>query len=302
MNETATSFDEFFGAFDADAVGNQTEQSEETLEIDETTNAEAESDAETAQETEEASESGENAKDDTEGGEKKDAAESEQMSEMFTIKVNKEERQVTREELIALAQKGADYDRVKSQYDKGKTDNQALNDQLAKTQQVYDVIEQIAKETGVEIPKLLDTFQIRRLMDKEGLSEKEATERLGRLKAENQLKLIQESKQQTKSAEDERKERADREVKEFKENFPDIDISSLPVERMAKDIAAGMSMTQAYLKFQNQQQQEQIEKLNQQLKAQEQNKKNKASSPGSVSDSGTRKNKDQFDDFFSAFG
>ena len=33
----------------------------------------------------------------------------------FTIKVNKEERQVTLEEMTTLAQKGADYDRVKEQ-------------------------------------------------------------------------------------------------------------------------------------------------------------------------------------------
>ena len=304
MEENATNFDEFFGAFDADD-GYQTDSETATEEMSEGTQEEktqsdengSESQGEATEETE-SEESGENEQSD---GDKKEGAEASQEPEMFTIKVNKEERQVTREELLTLAQKGADYDRVKQQAEKGKTDNQALTEQLAQTKKAYDVLTSIAKDSGVDVPTLLDTFRVRQIMDKENLSEKEATERLGRLKAEEKLNELQTAKEK-KSPEQERQERAERELKEFQKNFPDVDIKDLPVEQMAEDIAAGMTMTQAYLKQENRKQQAEIEKLNAQLKAKEQNNKNRLSSPGSASDSGARKTKDQFDDFFAAFG
>ena len=306
MNEeNATNFDEFFGSFGADD-GYQTdsdtatdESGESRQENTEQTTTEAE---ETTQETGAKDSAEDSAETDTGEAGEKNGVETDAGSEMFTIKVNKEERQVTREELLALAQKGADYDRVKKQAEKGATDTQALTEQLAQTQQVYDSIALIAKDAGVDVPSLLDTFRVRQLMDKDGLSEKEAKERLGRLKAEEKLNALQKTATEKKDPEQQRQERAERELKEFRKNFPDVDISSLPVEKMAEDIAAGMTMTQAYLKEQNRQQQAEIQKLNAQLKAKEQNAKNRVSSPGSASDSGTSKTKDQFDDFFSAFG
>lgn len=303
MNEeNATNFDEFFGSFDADD-GYQTDsgtndgESGENQQEDKSESAEEEK--ETSGEAAEADEKGENAENVQGDGKEKSGAEHEQTSDTFTIKVNKEERQVTMEELISLAQKGADYDRVKKQAENG---NQALMDKLSKTQQVYDVISMIAKESGVEVPVLLDTFRVRQLMEKDGLSEKEAQERLGRLKAEEKLNAIQSENAEKSSPDKQMRERAERELKEFRKNFPDVDISDLPVEKMAEDIASGMTMTQAYLKELNRRQSEEIRTLNEKLKAKEQNDRNRISSPGSASDSGTKKAKDKFEDFFSAFG
>ena len=294
MNDTAN-FDEFLDAFDG-AADYQTDSKAEAAESTEETQENVQSDAEDGEQgTQEAAETEE----DEESGEK--AAESGQGDEMFTLKVNKEERTVNREEVVRLAQMGADYERVKGQAERAKSDNKALQEKLDGMQPVYDVIAQIAKDTGVEVPQLLDTFRIRQLMDKESLTEKEATERLGRLKAEAKLSALQKPAE-TKTVEQQQQERAERELKEFRQNFPDVDIASLPVEEMAVDIATGMTMTQAYLKSQNRKQQEEIQRLNQQLKAKEQNDRNRVSSPGSASDSGARKSKDQFDDFFTAFG
>ena len=300
MNEeTMENFDEFFSALgDSDGYQTGEEESEETG--FESEPAEEEDSSEGAQGAQDEIDGEEAEKPEAENGAEKNGAESEQTPEMFTLKVNKQERTVTREEVIALAQKGSDYDRVKEQADKSKSDNEALRQQLSQTQEVYDVVAQIAKDANVEIPALLDSFRVRRLMEQENLTEKEAAERLGRLKAEEKLKAMQ-AAQEKKSEEQQRQERAEREIKEFRQQFPNVDISSLPVERLSKDIASGMSMTQAYLKDLNAQQAAQIEELNRQLKAKEQNAKNRASSPGSASDSGARKQKDQFDDFFDSF-
>ena len=300
MNEeTMENFDEFFSAL-GDSDGYQTGEEESKESGFENEPADEENGAEGAQEAQEEPSGEESGKDAAEDVEKENGAENEQTPEMFTLKVNKQEKTVTREEVIALAQKGSDYDRVKEQADKSKSDNEALRQQLSQTQEVYDVVSQIAKDANVEIPALLDSFRVRRLMEQESLTEKEAKERLGRLKAEEKLKALQAAPEK-KSEEQQRQERAEREIKEFRQQFPNVDISSLPVERLSKDIASGMSMTQAYLKDLNAQQAAQIEELNRQLKAKEQNAKNRASSPGSASDSGARKQKDQFDDFFDSF-
>lgn len=302
QEENATNFEDFFGSFDADD-GYQTDSAANDVESTENQQEETEETAQdapvTSGEAAAADEKGENEKNAAQDGKEKSGAEAEQTSDMYTIKVNKEERQVTMEELISLAQKGADYDRVKKQAESG---NQALMDKLSKTQEVYDVVSLIAKESGVDVPSLLDTFRIRQLMDRDGLSEKEAQERLGRLKAEEKLNAMQSENAGKNNPENQMQERAQRELKEFRKNFPDVDISNLPVEKMAEDIASGMTMTQAYLKELNRRQSEEIRTLNEKLKAKEQNERNRVSSPGSASDSGTKKAKDKFEDFFSAFG
>lgn len=302
QEENATNFEDFFGSFDADD-GYQTDSAANDVESTENQQEETEETAQdapvTSGEAAAADEKGENENNAAQDGKEKSGAEAEQTSDMYTIKVNKEERQVTMEELISLAQKGADYDRVKKQAESG---NQALMDKLSKTQEVYDVVSLIAKESGVDVPSLLDTFRIRQLMDRDGLSEKEAQERLGRLKAEEKLNAMQSENAEKNNPENQMQERAQRELKEFRKNFPDVDISDLPVEKMAEDIASGMTMTQAYLKELNRRQSEEIRTLNEKLKAKEQNERNRVSSPGSASDSGTKKAKDKFEDFFSAFG
>ena len=302
QEENATNFEDFFGSFDADD-GYQTDSAANDVESTENQQEETEETAQdapvTSGEAADADEKGEKEKNAAQDGKEKSGAEVEQTSDMYTIKVNKEERQVTMEELISLAQKGADYDRVKKQAESG---NQALMDKLSKTQEVYDVVSLIAKESGVDVPSLLDTFRIRQLMDRDGLSEKEAQERLGRLKAEEKLSAMQSENAEKNNPENQMQERAQRELKEFRKNFPDVDISNLPVEKMAEDIASGMTMTQAYLKELNRRQSEEIRTLNEKLKAKEQNERNRVSSPGSASDSGTKKAKDKFEDFFSAFG
>lgn len=164
--------------------------------------------------------------------------------ETYTLKVNKALREVSREELIALAQKGADYDRVKAAAEQGKSDNMALKNRLA----------------DLERPNAA-------------------------------LKGL-----------DEMTRRAHREVEEFQRLFPGKQLDDSLVQALMEDVQGGMSLTQAYHNYTLAQKDAQIRELSAWRQAAEQNAANAAGAPGSVSDSGLRRVKTDFDTFLEAFG
>ena len=81
----------------------------------------------------------------------------------FTLKVNKEERKVTLEEMTALAQKGADYDRVKEQNTKHQqtiADLQSKLEGMSSQQNVLDILDTIAKKSGSSLDQLAESLYI----------------------------------------------------------------------------------------------------------------------------------------------
>lgn len=202
--------------------------------------------------------------------------------EMFTLKVNKEERQVSREEMIELAQKGADYDRVKEQA-KGQ-------------QEIMEVLSALAKEAQTDIPGLMDSFRIG-MLKKQGLSEDAARERLGREKAERENELLKAQKQ---PPEETSAQRAKREVAEFRQAYPKVELSDELLKKLMADVAGGMTLTEAYRKLEAAEKDAKIAELQRQLEAEKQNRQNRAASPGSQKDSGGRRGKSDFDDFMRA--
>lgn len=202
--------------------------------------------------------------------------------ETFTLKVNKEERQVSREEIVALAQKGADYDRVK--------------EQLSKQQDAMDVLAALAKEAKTDIPALLDSFRVG-MLKKQGLSEETAKERLAREKAEQENARLK--ARQQPPAED-TKERARRELAQFREAYPKVELTEELVKKLSPDVQSGKSLTEAYRDLEAAEKDARIAQLERELAAEKQNKINQTSSPGSQKDSGGRQAKSDFDDFMRA--
>lgn len=207
--------------------------------------------------------------------------------ENFTIKVNKEERVCTRDEVIALAQKGADYDRVK--------------DKLSSQQQTMDALADVAKAMGTEVPALLDTLMMNALMKKEGLSEDVARERILRQKAEKENSALKQAATAQQVEEESGQQRAQREIADFRKAYPDVPLTDALLKALMPDVQNGISFKAAYERREAAQKDARIKELEAQLEAEKQNNKNRASSPGSQKDSGGRRDKTDFDDFVSAF-
>jgi hypothetical protein len=147
-------FSDFEAAFNEED-GYQTEETGNEAQ-EETTEAETEeAQDDTGEETptEEGAES---------GGEQESSAQptEDKPQETFTIRVNKEDRNVSREEIISLAQKGADYDRTKGQLTEARQTIQTLQQQVGESQAVMEVLQMISEESKMPIDQIVEQFHL----------------------------------------------------------------------------------------------------------------------------------------------
>lgn len=215
-----------------------------------------------------------------------DRAESD--AQTFTLKVNKEERTVSLEEMTAYAQKGLDYDRVKSQNEQlrqSNTDLQTKLDGMTAQQGALDVLGMIAEKSNTTLDQLVESLYVN-FRKNSGASEDAAREELKSARLEKELSGLKakESRQQDEKTDAE--SRFQRDVEEFNREYPGVSLSEELVNKLVPDIQNGMSLSAAYRKLEKAQDAQKIADLERQLSAKVQNEKNRKSSPGSQKDSG----------------
>lgn len=283
-------YEDFAAAFGDD--GNQTEETTETTE--EVT--EEATDTEPAEESE-----GESQEEDTEDGSAEDGAEAPPAPQetSFTIRVNKEDRTVSREEMFSLAQKGADYDRVKGQVAERDKTISELTAQIDGSKENLEMLSLISESVGKPIPDLLEQLHISLRM-KNGETEAEAKANIRAIKAERQINAAK-AAQQKQAEKPDPKARAEKEVADFHSRFPGVELSEELCKELTEDVRKGMTIADAYQKREDARKDARIAELERQLAADKQNKKNKAKAVGSQNDSGGRRVKTEFDDFMAAF-
>ena len=304
MEENNTGFSEFAEAFgvegDYQTGDAAAEQTEETTTDTEGTAQEAQ-EAPTAEETEDAADGQES---EESGTEETSEAVNHVPEQKFAIKVDKETREVGIEELKTLAQKGAAFDRAKEQLTEARQTAQTLQAELDSNKPIAELVRRVAKDISTTPEELLKRVQVNWRMSK-GETEKEALARIEAAEANRKLEAL--AKQQ-KPAQESAQDRAKREVAEFREKYPDVEITPELMKAVGEDVQKGVSLSEAYQKVQAakkdaevQALKDEIAKLQKQIEADKQNKKNRATSPGSQRDSGGQANKSEFDDFLSAF-
>jgi hypothetical protein len=305
MEENNTGFSEFAEAFgvegDYQTGDAAAEHTEETTTDTEGTAQEAQ-EAPAAEETEDAADGQEN---EESGAEETSEAVNPIPEQKFAIKVDKETREVGIEELKTLAQKGAAFDRAKEQLTEARQTVQTLQAELDSNKPIAELVRRVAKDISTTPEELLKRVQVNWRMSK-GETEKEALARIEAAEANRKLEAL--AKQQ-KPAQESAQDRAKREVAEFREKYPDVEITPELMKAVGEDVQKGVSLSEAYQKVQAakkdaevQALKDEIAKLQKQMEADKQNKKNRATSPGSQRDSGGQANKSEFDDFLSAFG
>ena len=294
MEETIDSgYEEFVSAFDGD--GNQTVTAQESgAETEEQTGTEQnETPAEEGTGGTPAEETGEEPKPDGEP-DKPDA------DQTFTIKVNKEERNVGLAEMTALAQKGADYDRVKEQHTADQQTIQELRTQLDGQKDVMEIMGILAEKTGTPLNDLAEMLYVS-YRKGAGSTETEAKLELQNARLQKGLNAAAAEKDKQKEAEESSQNRAQREVEEFRRSYPDVEFTDELVSKLTPDVQAGMTLLSAYQKYETAQKEARIAELERQLAAEKKNRENRSTSPGSQKDSGGQRGKSDFDDFMSAF-
>lgn len=252
-------------------------------------------------ETEETPE-GENTKEDekTDDGEPQEPTD-DGGEQKFTIKVNKQERSLTLDEMTEYAQKGADYDRVKGQLAESRQAVEQLQQTLASQHDLVEMLELVASlDANKRSPaELVEGLYIRARMG-QGMDEAAARASLRADKLQRENEALKEHTAQEEKGQETTEERARREIEEFQQLFPDVPLTEELADSLMPDIQAGMSMANAYRKAQDAQKDAEIARLNRELAAEKQNKKNKKASVGSQSDSGGRRGRSDIDDFNAA--
>lgn len=297
MDNEEMALADFEAAF-SDEDGNQTEPAEETTGDEPGEGAEGTETGEKGGEDTATEETGEEGEDEPSEGD--DGGNTPAAEDSFTIKVNKEERTVTREEVISLAQKGADYDRVKEQLTQTRQQNQTLLEQAEKNREVLDVLQMLADGTNMPLDQFVDQLHVNFLV-KGGKTEGEAREKIRADRAEKQLNESKTKETAVKSEETAAQDRAQREIAEFHKDFPGVELTEELCGKLMADVQSGMSLSNAYRKQEAAKKDAEIAELKRQLEAEKQNKRNRSNSPGSQRDSGGNRSRSPEDEFFAAF-
>lgn len=232
-------------------------------------------------------------------GDKEDKGGNTDANQTFTLKVNKEERTVTLEEMTALAQKGADYDRVKEQNTKHQQTIEDLRSKLegvSSQQAVLDILDTIAQKSGSTLEQLAESLYVN-FRKSAGASEDVAREELKSARLKKELNGYKAKQTQQQEKENDSESRVRRDVEEFRREYPSVEITEELVNKLAPDIQNGMSLSAAYRKYEKAQDSAKIAELERKLAAKAQNDKNKKRSPGSQTDSGGRSSKSDYDVF-----
>ncbi len=298
MEDESMDFEEFFDAFDAPGEddGNQTDPETEGTETEETAQEPA-GDQETGETDSEESTPEQEKKPENDGGEADKPAE----TQKFTIKVNKGTREVELPEMTELAQKGADYDRVKGQLEMSRTNEANLQKTVDEQSPIMEVLQLAAKDAGVDVAELVDSIHVGLLKGK-GMTEAEARAEIRAAKAEKAVNdLKNRPAQEEKPEMDSNQERAKREIAEFQTAFPGVQLNQETLDKLAPDVQNGMTLTSAYLKMENARLTAELAEQKRALEAEKQNQKNRRQAAPGQNDSGGGREKDVFEDFFTAF-
>ena len=244
------------------------------------------------EEQEETADSGENA-DQQETQEPQDkAAETEVEPEkakaetdQFELKHLDETRTVSRDEVITLAQKGLDYDRIRTKYDELKAGEAQRNDREA-------FLKELAESAGQSVEEMIDAVRARILTTKasaEGktISEEEALAQVKQEKAKQTQEQKPEKPAEPSTEENKEAERQQSFLR-FSKEFPEVKAEEIPTE-VWKDFAEGKGdLADLFARQEN-------KRLKAELAAMKQNEENRKKSTGSRATAGSAK-RSAFDD------
>lgn len=210
----------------------------------------------------------------TSGGQKEPGSEQQaDQPELFTIKNRDETRQVTREQLVAMAQKGWDYDTVRAERDQLRQYRQDADPAL-------ELVKSYAQRNGMSVSDYLDFCRKQELIAT-GLTEQDAATKLSMEKEQAELARQRAEIQAFRNQQNSVLQRAQqaqqarqRDIEAFYRAYPKVDPKSIPQEVWAA-VRGGDTLTNAYTMYENR-------RLQTELEAERQNKANRAKSPGSL--------------------
>lgn len=194
--------------------------------------------------------------------------------ELFTLQYRGEQIQVTRDEVITLAQKGRDYDTVRQERDQLRQYRQEADPALS-------LVKSYAQRNGLSVEQYIDTVRKQELLA-QGINEQTADaqismeKRQAALQAQTAEAEAARNRQEAIAAQARQRQEARRQgMVDFLRAYPSVKPADIPREVWDR-VAQGESLTAAYTMHRNQQ-------LEAELAAERQNRQNQGRTTGSLS-------------------
>lgn len=196
-------------------------------------------------------------------------------------------RQVGRDEVIALAEKGMGYDHILGERDTAR-------EEVSRLTELESFLKELAEPQGMSVEDLIDSTRAQVLAERENLDPDVA---LQRVKLDRDRKVFAMEQQKSQRAQ---QVQAEAEAKRrdgflrFAREYPDVDPNTIPKEVWDK-FSEGADLSDAYSRYENKQLREEVRTWKEKAEKAEQNTKNKARSTGSQTSAGAPPEKDPFD-------
>jgi hypothetical protein len=212
----------------------------------------------------------------------------------FTLKYMGEEKSVTREEIVPLAEKGMNYDKVKGQLEAARNDLKEFEQvkaDLSKRNEQLQYLEELAKEQNMSLDELIENTQVQVMHRKTG---KDMEVCRGIVANERRARELQ--AQQAKTAEvADTKAKRDADIAEFMKAYPELasDPKNVPNE-VWDAVNKGESLLNAYRAYEVKALRAELEQQKAAAAEEKRKQENKSRSTGSQKTKGT-KTVDPFD-------
>lgn len=279
--QTADQQDAFLDGWGDEQTAQDAPETSETAEGEDT----AEEETETASETEDAQSASDGGAAETaaEAGAEAQTETPEQKADApektWTLRHMDETKNVGEAEMVTLAQKGMDYDRIRAKYDESKP--------------AMEILSIFAKQKGVSVADYV-SFLRTEAKKADGLSEAEARrsieleDREAAVTArEAEQAAERQAAEQANAAANAAAQRRKADIDEFAREYPDVARNPDAIPKEVWDaVAAGSSLTVAYAKYTAKQAREEAERTRSAAQAAQQNVKNAARSTGSMQSAG----------------
>ena len=183
-----------------------------------------------------------------------------------------------REEVIALAQKGMDYEVIRGQWD-------AAQGQLQRLAGLEAFLQELAQPQNMTVEDLMDSTRAQVLAEREGL---DLTVALQRVKLDRERREFQAAQDRANRTQQEQARQAAKRQDgflRFAREYPQVDPKEIPKE-VWDQFGQGADLTDAYARWENKKLRQDNQALQAKLETAEKNAKNKERSTGSQQSAG----------------
>jgi len=240
------------------------------------------------------------------GGQDADAAQTGENEEqqaqtdgqLFELKHLGETKNVNRDEVVTLAQKGMDYDRVTEKNTQLETQVSEQKQQLAQLTEHENALQELAKQSGTTVEELVENMLIAVTKSKYGIDDDGMA--LERVKLDRERRALDQERAALAPQKQEQEQQAANEkwrgecFDAFAKAYPDVDPASIP-NGVWEAFNRGETLVSAYARERNKALEAEIARMKSEQETRDRNAANAARSTGSQSSAGKAGSDEAFD-------